>query len=235
MITKIIRKQGPFKIKKFKAQTIPKQSSNYEGIMAKSKSDKMADKISTLTKEIADLKKDKGSMPESEIKQDVLEFCKKFQQTDGNVQIQPVQPVQQPVQIQPVQMQPVQQPVQMQPVQQPVQPAQVEQPISEFEQENEKYKSRLNSLNQRISNLEQVSKPVASVSSIPPPAVITQPQQFIGGSPNKKMGGYLQYGAGNKSKKIHHLVKSLRNRKIKNRSKHNNIRKHSKHRNKYIL
>jgi len=41
MITKIIRKQGPFKIKKFKAQTIPKQSSNYEGIMAKSKSDKI--------------------------------------------------------------------------------------------------------------------------------------------------------------------------------------------------
>lgn len=41
MITKIIRKQGPFKIKKFKAQKIPKQSSNYEGIMAKSKSDKI--------------------------------------------------------------------------------------------------------------------------------------------------------------------------------------------------
>ena len=41
MITKIIRKQGPFKIKKFKAQTIPKQSNNYEGIMAKSKSDKI--------------------------------------------------------------------------------------------------------------------------------------------------------------------------------------------------
>ena len=93
---------------------------------------------------------------------------------------------------------------------------------TELKQQNEKYKSRLNDLNQRISNLEQSTKPSSGVVNIPPPAIVTPPQQFMGGSANRKQGGFLQYGAGNKSKKLNKIIKSIHKKKLKNRSKHRN-------------